>query len=195
VAIRIQFDVSKTSWDQECLALPIDVGGRIVRVLITPEALTRRFGAVSTRRDDLERSIIFTADRLALQSLARSFVASGRVSPTGEVRIEKDDVMAVSFSEKILRSRETEITVRQATRQLEEAIGPAAPRVTASWDLSEDGRAITLQLADGPDSINTSFKLGQLGKNSIDDDLRFIRLWGDLLQQKSHRQQKQLMAS
>ena len=183
------------TWEGNCLTLPMDIGGRMVKVFITPDALKRRFGATSDRREDLERSIVYNTDRLALEALAKSLIGAGRISSAGEVRIDKDDVMAVSFSERIRRTSSLELLARQATHQLEEAIGPAAPRVSAFWDLSDDGRAVTLQLTDAPESVNARFELGQLGKSPINDDLRFIRLWGDLLQERSHRQLQQLKAS
>lgn len=195
MAASNHFDVSKQTWEKDCLSLPVDIDHRTVRVIITPDALKRRFSPAGSSREDLERSMTSNADILALKAIAKSQMASGRVSSTGEVRIDKEDVMAVSLSERIRRTSALEILVRQATRQLEEAIGPASPRAAAFWDLNDDGRAITLRLTDGPDFVDARFELRQLGKSPIDDDLRFIRLWGDLLQKKSDRQFQQMMAT
>jgi len=184
------------NFEGEYFTFPAIVNGKSVKVRMTPEALQRRFGAKSSARQDLEYAI--TRAMPGIHALARSMIESSHVSPAGEVVIDGKDVMNVTFGDTLRRSSYDELLALQATQRLEEAIGPPAPRVSATWDLDEDERgraAITLELADATESAKARFEPSELARDSNRTRLRFIRLWGDVLQEKSHRLLQKLLAS
>jgi len=82
--------------------------------------------------------------------------------------------------------------VKRANQLLEEILGPQAGSVTANWyeEIRDPGRFhfVTLNLSDSTGaSAVTPFTAGELTR---EDYLRarFHRVWGDLLQERSHRQ-------
>jgi hypothetical protein len=85
----------------------------------------------------------------------------------------------------------------QAAAVLEEVVGEAAGRVRAEWDQAENGRgrpAYTLRLTDGPEEVTTTFAAEEL-RAPRELRYRLIRLWGDLLEKRSHRQLKELVSA
>src|SRR5205809_88795 len=98
--------------------------------------------------------------------------------------------MNVTYSEKARQSHDGLVLLEQAIPRLEEAIGPAAARVKAEWDRTEDekGRPLyPLRISDGRDSAIRSFAPEELRSPTR---LQFLltRLWGDLLQARNHRE-------
>jgi hypothetical protein len=87
--------------------------------------------------------------------------------------------------------------LQRATALLEEVIGPASGRVSAAWGREENGRGrpvYTLRLIDGPEEVTAAFTPEEL-RDARALRYRFIRLWGDLLQTRSHRQLKELVGA
>jgi hypothetical protein len=186
----------RLEWDRDSLSLSVSVDGEPVKVLVSNEALVHRFGARSFKdQEELDRS--FVRDILSIQEIAKTFIEQERITPQREVLITTKDLMRVVFRTKIYNWGEGETLVRHATRRLEEVVGPAAPHVTAEWDLGEDerGKAVfVLRLSDGSVSVSATFTPEEMAAGGL-MRLRFIRLWGDLLQERSHRQLQELTSS
>lgn len=88
------------------------------------------------------------------------------------------------------RAKSSEELLREASKQLEEAIGAASARVKAAWDRIEDekGRPLyTLRIADGTASAQAHFTPDQLRVPTY-VRVRMYHLWGDLLQVRSDAQ-------
>lgn len=84
--------------------------------------------------------------------------------------------------------------LEQATACLTEVLGPSAEQVRIEWDRMEDacGRAVyTLRLSDWTGEASGNFSLEEL-RSSSQLRYRLVRLWGDLLQDRSHKQLKAL---
>ena len=80
--------------------------------------------------------------------------------------------------------------VRDATRLLEQQLGPAAERIRAEWSLaSNDGGrpVVNLTISDWTGTVGYPFAPGELA-NPFHLQVRFHRLWGDFLQVRSHTQ-------
>jgi hypothetical protein len=83
-----------------------------------------------------------------------------------------------------------------ATRLLEEAAG-SAPNLKIEWDRSNDenGRPVyTLRLSDRSGSASGGFSPEDL-RDTTHLRYRLIRLWGDLLQARSHKQLQELLGA
>src|SRR6266542_2870007 len=85
--------------------------------------------------------------------------------------------------------------VRQANKMLKDIIGTTADQVSIHWDLQDANgrRSVYLTLADytGARLPPAPFRQEDLLNEGI-LKARFHRLWGDLLQQRSHQQLIQL---
>lgn len=105
--------------------------------------------------------------------------------------------MNVLYTAKAKQWNEGTALLDQATRRLEEVLGPAADRVTAEWDRAEDqkGRLVyTLRISDWTGSATASFAPDELG-SPTHMRVRLNRLWGDLLQARSHKQLEELQGA
>jgi len=96
-------------------------------------------------------------------------------SPTIDPRIEADD-------------RHLSL-VDKANRLLESELGPSGDTVSASWQLEDNqGRSqLWLKIEDWAGRVKTKFSLEELA-SPRQTSARLVRLWGDLLQIRSHRQ-------
>jgi len=86
--------------------------------------------------------------------------------------------------------------VEHATRLLEQEIGPSEASVSANWELfAVDQRipTVRVKISDWTGSAMVHFQRSMLPKMA-DSALRlaFVRLWGDLLQVRSHKQSEKL---
>ena len=84
---------------------------------------------------------------------------------------------------------------QQATSSLEDVLGPSAELVTAEWDRSEDVRGrslVLLRLSDFTGSATATFEPWEL-ESATHMRSRLHRLWGDLLQVRSHQQLQELI--
>ncbi len=102
--------------------------------------------------------------------------------------------MNVKYSDKAKQPAEGFTLLQQATALLEEVLGPSAAVVRAEWDRTEDekGRTIyTLRLSDWTGAVQTKCAPDEL-ESPRNLRYRLHRLWGDLLQLRSHQQLKNL---
>ena len=89
--------------------------------------------------------------------------------------------------------------VRRATEVLERTIGPkSSPLVSASWSLVNDERQRPLLRLEVSDFTGTPTP-AVFAPDDLEDDWRtegrMLRLWGDLLQVRSHRQLDEILNS
>ena len=79
--------------------------------------------------------------------------------------------------------------VDNANRLLESELGPSGDTVSASWQLEDNqGRSqLWLEIEDWTGRVKTKFSLEELA-SPRQTSARLVRLWGDLLQIRSHRQ-------
>ena len=83
---------------------------------------------------------------------------------------------------------------QMASKVLSDVLGPSAGLVTASWDLAQDanGRELVhLRLAVFAGSVSADFEPAELN-DPAGLYRRLCRLWGDLLQERSHVQLQNL---
>ncbi|TMQ29458.1 MAG: hypothetical protein E6K70_25650 [Planctomycetota bacterium] len=84
--------------------------------------------------------------------------------------------------------------VRRASEILRQIIGPTGDLVSANWSLARDAskRAIALVLSDFTGAhVEAKFAPDELA-NEEQLHARFYKIWGDLLQDRSHQQLNQL---
>ncbi len=103
--------------------------------------------------------------------------------------------MKVTYSEKARQWGEGYQLVQNATKRLEEILGPSADQVTAEWDRTEDALRhvqYTLALRDFTGEVQATFSPAEL---TFDDYVRarLFRLWGDLLQIRSDKQHRKVV--
>jgi hypothetical protein len=81
--------------------------------------------------------------------------------------------------------------VRRANQLLAETIGPSINTVTVTWDITQDPfvrKLARLVLSDFTQSqVHTDFSANEL-TNEERLRAKFYRIWGDLLQARSHQQ-------
>jgi hypothetical protein len=97
--------------------------------------------------------------------------------------------MNVYVQELIKANSQWDSAVSRASRFLESELGPSAGVVTANWSLARDGRGrplLDLKISDFAGAVNAQFAPDEL-KNESQVQSRLIRLWGDLLQVRSHK--------
>jgi hypothetical protein len=88
-------------------------------------------------------------------------------------------------------------TLGEATGWLEDAIGASAARVTAEWDRTTDDKGhaqYNLRISDSVDRANASYAPDEI-RSPRHMRFRLLRLWGDLLQARDHRQLQRLLSS
>jgi hypothetical protein len=85
--------------------------------------------------------------------------------------------------------------IERASKSLEEEFGAAGSSFSAEWNLYDDPQLpmIGLKVSDGVDSAWQQFQKASI-ERIPDSSLRiiFIRMWGDILQDRSHRQMEHL---
>jgi hypothetical protein len=85
-------------------------------------------------------------------------------------------------------------SVSRASRLLEAELGPSTGGVTAEWSRTRDARGrplLELKISDFSGAVNAQFAPEEL-TNESQVQSRLIRLWGDLLQVRSHKLLDQL---
>jgi hypothetical protein len=81
-------------------------------------------------------------------------------------------------------------SVQKASRVLAEVLGPSNESVQRRWKEVRDGRGralVELTLSDGTGSVVGVFTPDELA-DELELQRRLYRLWGDLLQIRSHKQ-------
>lgn len=102
--------------------------------------------------------------------------------------------MKITYEPELARRSDLVEIAKAASVVVEQAIGPPAERVTATWGIQSDerGRAnMELSIADWSGHATTRFRTEEL-QPPEQARLRFIRLWGDLLEQASKRLMQEL---
>lgn len=100
--------------------------------------------------------------------------------------------MNVKYAANAQQGEEGYSLIQQATRRLEEILGPSAELATAEWDRVADKMSRSLYrltLKDFTGQVSTEFAPEEL-RNSLHMHVRLYRLWGDLLQHRSDEQHK-----
>jgi hypothetical protein len=103
----------------------------------------------------------------------------------------------VVYTDKAKQWSEGYDLVHQATKHLEEILGQSTDLVTVEWDRSEDskGRLVyVLRLSDYTGWVTGIFTPEEL-QSYTRTTTQLYRLWGDLLQVRSHRQLEELLGS
>ncbi|MFO0967057.1 MAG: hypothetical protein U0793_15935 [Gemmataceae bacterium] len=103
--------------------------------------------------------------------------------------------MKISFSDAARQAPEDYAELSKTTSMLEDVLGASADLVSGKWDRKEDakGRPVyTLQLSDWSGAVTGVFAPAEL-KQTSQLRMRFNRLWGDLLQIRSHKQLEELL--
>src|SRR5438105_4829026 len=103
--------------------------------------------------------------------------------------------MSFSISESIRGDQVLGPRVLRANQLLGEVIGPTAESVNVKWDLAKDARdrpVVHLVLSDFTKArVEAQFAPDELTNEGHLYD-RFYKIWGDLLQRRSHQQLDQL---
>jgi hypothetical protein len=105
--------------------------------------------------------------------------------------------MKAIYDESLRQADELFMLAQQATRRLEEVLGRSGDPVTAEWGRTTDeqGRpVVTLRLSDWAGTVMARFSPAEL-THADTLGARLHRLWGDLLQVRSHRQLDKLFES
>jgi hypothetical protein len=98
--------------------------------------------------------------------------------------------MQVNVQEQIKQHPELAAAVDRATKVLEAQLGPSRNVVTVAWSMGQDrrnGPEIDLKVSDPETSVERHFAPEELN-NPEQMERSLIRLWGDLLQDRSHKQ-------
>src|SRR5690349_16481841 len=102
--------------------------------------------------------------------------------------------MPSKVDERIQRNPSLASAVSRAENILRDVLGASADHVSAEWSLSDDERGrpvIGLRLRDFTGAVESRFTPDEL-ENATHLQIRLHRLWGDLLQDRSHRQVSKL---
>lgn len=102
--------------------------------------------------------------------------------------------MKVIYSDKARQGGEGATLLQEATKRLDEVLGPSADRVTAEWDRKDDnGHALyTLRISDQTESATASLAPDELTSPAL-LRMRLHLLWGDLLQERNHKELQELL--
>ena len=103
--------------------------------------------------------------------------------------------MIVKYTDRARQSEEFAL-LQQMTEELKEAIGRSAKQVMAEWDQTRENSSppnYRLHISHEGDSAEATYAPEQLHNLPR---MRFLLawLWGDLLQERSHRQLKEVLA-
>jgi phosphoribosylglycinamide formyltransferase-1 len=115
--------------------------------------------------------------------------------PAGNTLNQVRSTMNVTYSDGVKERGERYELLQQATKGLEEVLGPAAASAKAEWDRTEDpkGRTLyTLRVSDWTGSAAASFAPEEL-TSATHMRVRLHHLWGDLLGARSRKQLQELM--
>ena len=102
--------------------------------------------------------------------------------------------MNVTYSDKLRENRELSALAQQATEQLKEVLTPSGEFASAEWGSKEDARGrprVSLQLSDWSGAVSGEFTREELA-DPLRMSIRLPRLWGDLLEMRSHKQLQKL---
>jgi hypothetical protein len=99
--------------------------------------------------------------------------------------------MSVTFSKAINSESELGPLIQRAYQKLVDVIGPTAESVSAEWDIERDAKdrpVIRLDLSD----FTKAHARARFAPDELADERRLsdrlYKIWGDLLQDRSHQQ-------
>jgi hypothetical protein len=110
--------------------------------------------------------------------------------------LEEASMKEIEIDDAIRTDKSLLKDVERATRLFEEENGPSALEVKAEWRLLDFAgeRKLELTITDQAEQASAVFPRSGLSMNSVGNlRILLIRLWGDLLQERSHKQIKKLM--
>lgn len=119
---------------------------------------------------------------------------SDRRESDSEVIAASSRLNQLRLAPNLRQDRELLPLILQATSVLQDVAGPSAGLTEAEWDLGTDGQSrtnVVLRVADSFDSVTAVFTPSELRSDS-QTRFRIRRLWGDLLQIRSHRELDEL---
>src|SRR5262249_51570685 len=95
------------------------------------------------------------------------------------------------------RNSEAYPLLQQLTGLLPEVVGAPAERVKVAWDRKTDprgGSRYSLRLAGSGEEAQADFRVDEL-QNPLVMHFRLHHLWGDVLQERSHKQLRKMLNS
>lgn len=110
----------------------------------------------------------------------------------------KESIMNVTYTIRASKNDESFVPLKQVTKLLEEVLGQSSESARAEWDMAKGERGnpvYVLGLSDGiGGEARTEFTPGEL--RDVTELRRRLRwLWGDVLQDRSHRQLEALVSA
>ena len=189
-------------WDfiRECVEFPATRGDEKYRCLATLELLYERFGARFDDSTDNGQVLLQTYEmsRERVQQMAKAQILAGKVAKGNEILLESDTYafQDVKFSESVQGHSYYFGLIRQITGDLEQILGSSADSVVVEWDRIHDaaGRILyTLSIQDFSGRASIAFTPPQL-IHSNETQMQLYRLWGDLLQDRNHKQLRELLS-
>jgi Protein of unknown function (DUF1488) len=192
-------------FERNCVAFPSLVDGRVVRCLISVEALHKDYGANGFSEEEAMRA--FNEHRAQIEEAARRKLKRSEISPEGELLIrahDPDDDEAIQGLIHLIPSLELSKDENAAIRRklfeiTSQYIGRVASKsykVKAYWDSATIGGDIfQITLEDIETSAKTVdwFSSGQLNDPSY-LRRRFDFLWSEFLSARSSKQLEKLRA-
>jgi len=102
--------------------------------------------------------------------------------------------MQVTYSDNAKKQEGRYSLLQDVTNRFHELIGKTAENANLEWDKTADAQGRTqyiLRIVDGPDSASVNFEPDELESPNRVEYLLYW-LWGDLLQERNHRQFRRL---
>jgi hypothetical protein len=184
-------------FERDCVAFPSVRGSRNLLCLATLELLMERFQARSLQEADA--ILAYDMHKSRLQAIARAQILADKISPENEVLLTTESyaLKDVRFDDHVRENPYYFRLVRQITAELEDVLGVSAWYTTAEWDVVEDveGRTMyTLTVRDFVARVAVAFTPEQLERDR-ERRSTLYRLWGDLLQDRNHKQLRELLGA
>ncbi len=136
----------------------------------------------------------FNEHRSDLNHLAAAQIILGRVPPEGVLLLTSESLALkeVTYSDAVRQSGDF-FLVKRATASLSDILGPSAVHVSAAWDrIEENGHVFYLLRLTGPAFQTATAIPSEEMHRPSQVYLSLARFWGDILQQESHRQLREL---
>jgi len=193
----IVFPKVEPQWlfERDCVWFPCLVNGNPVKCLVAFELLLERFGAKSFDQHEAMRA--FRENRPAIEFLAEAQIVLGRVPAGDEILLTTESLALkeVTYSDVVGKSPDFPY-IKRATAYLSDILGRAAIHVSALWDRTmKEGRVFyTLNLHGLGFSTAATFPQEGIDRPS-QAYVRIAQLWGNILQQESHRRLRELAES
>jgi hypothetical protein len=191
------FPPARCADKRDGVEFPAARGDRRFLCFAALELLWERFGARGPSEAEVLRT--YEMHRPQVQAIARAQILAGKVSPENEVVLttESFSFKEVTFSKSVRESPHYFRLAREATGVLEGIVENSAGLVSVEWDRIEDAHdrpLYRLRIRDFMGEASASFAPEQLESPSY-MERRLNRLWGDLLQDRNHKQLQELLGA